>query len=63
MMTQQLFSERPPSPGGKHPVDGRPGDNWTPPTPTTTSGVPIYWLSGSKVADDYEDFWDGDWDD
>ena len=25
-------------------------------------GVPIYWLQGSKVADDYEDFWDGDWD-
>ena len=26
-------------------------------------GVPIYWLNGSKVADDYEDFYDGDWDD
>ena len=26
-------------------------------------GVPIYWLRGSKVADDYEDFYDGNWDD
>ena len=26
-------------------------------------GVPIYWLRGSKVADDYEDFYDGSWDD
>ncbi|WP_419551429.1 fibronectin type III domain-containing protein [Candidatus Poriferisodalis sp.] len=26
-------------------------------------GVPIYWLNGSKVADDYEDFHDGGWDD
>ena len=26
-------------------------------------GVPIYWLDGNKAADDYEDFYDGDWDD
>ena len=26
-------------------------------------GVAIYWLGGAKVADDYEDFYDGDWDD
>ena len=26
-------------------------------------GVPIYWAGGSKVADDYEDFYDGSWDD
>ena len=25
-------------------------------------GVPIYWLNGNKVVDDYEDFYDGDWD-
>ena len=25
-------------------------------------GVPIYWLNGAKVADDYRDFWDGGWD-
>ena len=26
-------------------------------------GIPIHWLGGNKVADDYEDFYDGDWDD
>ena len=26
-------------------------------------GVPIYWLNGAKAADDYEDFYDGSWDD
>ena len=26
-------------------------------------GVPIYWLNGTKVADDYEDFYDETWDD
>ena len=30
---------------------------------TTNKGVPIYWLGGNKVADDYEDFYDGSWDD
>ena len=29
---------------------------------TTRPGVPIYWLNGDKVADDYDDFYDGDWD-
>ena len=33
----------------------------------TDRGVPIYWISGvktgAKVADDYADFYDGDWDD
>ena len=29
----------------------------------TAKGLPVYWLGGSKVADDYEDFWDGTWDD
>ena len=28
----------------------------------TGTGVPIYWLGGAKVADDYADFWDGSWD-
>ena len=32
-------------------------------TDTTGRGVPIYWLDGAKVADDYEDFYDGSWDD
>ena len=27
-----------------------------------TGGVPIWWLGGGKVADDYADFWDGSWD-
>ena len=30
-------------------------------TSTTGTGVPIYWLNGNKVADDYADFYDGDW--
>lgn len=25
-------------------------------------GVPIYWVGGAKVADDYKDFYDGSWD-
>ena len=32
-------------------------------TSTTGTGVPIYWLNGSKVADNYGDFYDGSWDD
>ncbi len=31
-------------------------------TGTTGTGVPIYWLNGDKVADDYADFYDGNWD-
>jgi len=31
-------------------------------TSTTGTGVPIYWLNGLKVADDYADFYDGSWD-
>ena len=34
------------------------GTNFTDADP----GVPIYWLNGAKVADDYADFYDGDWD-
>ena len=26
------------------------------------AAIPIYWLSGAKVADDYADFYDGTWD-
>ncbi len=29
---------------------------------TGSGGVPIYWLNGTKVADDYGDFYDGTWD-
>ena len=31
-------------------------------TGTTGAGVPIYWLNGNKVADDYADFYDETWD-
>ena len=31
-------------------------------TATTGTGVPIYWLNGPKIADDYADFYDGSWD-
>ena len=30
---------------------------------STEKGVPVYWLGGAKAADDYEDFYDGSWDD
>ena len=32
-------------------------------TGTTGTGVPIHWLDGNKVADDYEDFYDQNWND
>ena len=32
-------------------------------TGTTGTGVPIYWLKGNRVADNYADFYDGSWDD
>ena len=31
-------------------------------TMTTGTGVPIYWMGGDKVADNYGDFYDGSWD-
>ena len=31
-------------------------------TGTTGTGVPIHWLGGAQVADDYDDFYDNDWD-
>ena len=31
-------------------------------TRATDEDVPIYWLNGNKVADDYADFYDGSWD-
>ena len=42
-------------------VDAR--DNTATNTNIYGAGVPIYWVNGSKVADDYADFYDGDWDD
>ena len=29
---------------------------------STDQGVPIYWLNGPKAADQYQDFYDGSWD-
>ena len=31
-------------------------------TDTRSGDVPIYWLGGDKVADDYDDFYNGSWD-
>ena len=42
-------------------VDAR--DNTSTTYTADDKGVPIYWLNGSKVADDYEDFYDGSWGD
>ena len=42
-------------------VDAR--DNTSTTYTSTDKGVPVYWLNGNKVADDYEDFYDGSWDD
>ncbi len=42
--------------GSTSAVDAR--DN----TETTGTGVPIHWLGGAKLADDYADFYDGSWD-
>ena len=40
-------------------VDAR--DNTQTTYTSSDKGVPIYWLNGNKVADDYEDFYDGSW--
>ena len=42
-------------------VDAR--DNTDTTYTAADKGVAIYWLGGSKVVDDYEDFYDGGWDD
>ena len=42
-------------------VDAR--DNTSTTYTATDKGVPIYWLNGAKAADQYEDFYDGSWDD
>ena len=35
------------------------GTNWSEGDP----GLPVYWLKGTRVADDYKDLYDGEWDD
>ena len=42
-------------------VDAR--DNTATTYTADEKGVAIYWLGGNKVADEYEDFYDGGWDD
>ena len=42
-------------------VDARDNTNTT--YTNDDKGVAIYWLGGNKVADDYEGFYDGEWDD
>ena len=42
-------------------VDAR--DNTSTTYISSDKGVPIYWLNGTKAADEYEDFYDGSWDD
>ena len=42
-------------------VDAR--DNTSTTYTSSDKGVPVYWLNGNKAADDYEDFYDGSWDD
>ena len=37
-------------------------DNTSTTYTSSDKGVPIYWLDGNKVVDDYEDFYAGDWD-
>ena len=46
--------------GSTNAVDAR--DNTSTTYTATDKGVAIYWLNGSQVADDYEDFYDGSWD-
>ena len=46
--------------GSTEAVDAR--DNTGTTYTSSDKGVPIYYLNGAKVADDYGDFYDGDWD-
>ena len=46
--------------GSTEDVDAR--DNTSTTYTSSDKGVPIYWLDGNKVVDDYEDFYDGSWD-
>ena len=43
-------------------VDDDARDNTVTTYTSSDKGVPIYWLNGNKAADEYEDFYDGDWD-
>ena len=57
----QLYSDGFRVLGSTSSVDAR--DNTCSTHTNEDKGVPIYWLKGNKVADDYADFYDGNWDD
>ena len=46
--------------GSTSAVDARDNTNTT--YTSTVKGVPVYWLDGTRLADQYEDFYDGSWD-
>ena len=56
----QAYSDRFMAVGCTEDVDAK--DNTATTFTNSNKGVPIYWLDGNKVADEYEDFYDGDWD-
>ena len=57
----QVFSSTFRVVGSTADVDAR--DNTDTTYTADDKGVAIYWLGGNKVVDDYEDFYDGGWDD
>ena len=57
----QVFSSTFRVVGSTADVDAR--DNTATTYTADDKGVAIYWLGGAKVADEYEDFYDGGWDD
>ena len=57
----QTYSTQFKAVGSTRSVDAR--DNTATTYTDADKGVRIYWLGGNKVADDYEDFYDGNWDD
>ena len=55
----QAYSDGFAAVGCTHAKDAR--DNTATTYTSSDKGVPIYWLGGNKVADEYEDFYDGSW--
>ena len=56
----QIYSSSFRAVGSTEDVDAR--DNTSTTYTSSDKGVAIYWLNGNKAADQYEDFYDGDWD-
>ena len=54
------FSSKFKAVGSTSTTDAR--DNTSSTYTASNKGPPIYWLRGNKVADNYEDFYDGSWD-